>query len=270
MKVTILGSGQDGGLPQVGARHRHDRRAREGDLPERTAASVLVETEGARLLLDAGPDLRVQWWPYEGLPDAIALTHAHMGHYSGLVHLGQESADAEGIVCLVTEAMNRFLRGNEPWASLVDSGALTPVPGRRHRWAGMTVQLVPVPHRSELTDTAAISVDGRLLYVPDIDDWNGWPDARATIARHELAIVDGTFWSPDEIERAEDVPHPPVPETLRLVEGVRTRVVLTHLNHTNPLCDPTSPEARRVADAGMEIASDGMVIDLPGEEAGST
>jgi pyrroloquinoline quinone biosynthesis protein B len=262
VKVTILGSGQDGGLPQFGAGHSNDRRARDGDLPERTSATVLVETGEHRLLLDAGPDLRVQWWPYEGLPDAIALTHAHMGHYVGLVHLGEESANAEGIVLFVTEQMDRFLQMHEPWASLVESGSLVPAVGTDHRWEGMTIRLIPVPHRSELTDTAAISVDERVLYVPDIDDWHGWPDARDTIARHDLAILDGTFWDRSELERFQDVPHPPVPETLRLVDGLSTRVVLSHLNHTNPLCDPTSAEGRQVTEAGVEVAYDGMAIDL--------
>lgn len=262
MRVTVLGSGQDGGLPQLGAVHSLDRRAREGDLPERTSASVLVEHEGRRLLLDAGPDLRIQWWPYEGLPDAIALTHAHMGHYVGLVHLGLESANAEGIPCFVTGQMDRFLRANEPWTSLVASGNLVPAAGNVHEWEGTTIRLIPVPHRSERTDAAAVSVDDRLLYVPDIDDWRRWPDARETIAGHELAILDGTFWDRTELERFPAVPHPTVPETLQLVDGLPTRVILSHLNHTNPLCDPTSAEGRHVTEAGVEVAYDGMVIDL--------
>lgn len=263
MKVTVLGSGQDGGLPQIGSAHPNDIAARGGEIPERTASSLLVElADSSRLVLDVSPDFRVQWWPFEGLPDAVALTHAHMGHYAGLVHLGTEAGDAHGTPCFVTASMAAHLRVNHPWSRLVSLGSLDLRIGLVHEWQGHDIELIPVPHREEFTDTVGVSINGQLLYLPDIDDWNEWPEAAETIGRHRIAFVDGTFWSDNEVpgRNIEDIPHPLVPDTLQLVENLETRVILTHLNHTNPLCDPTSPETEYVLERGVEIAHDGLTV----------
>ena len=263
MKVTVLGSGQDGGLPQVGSIHPNDLAAREGSIPERTASSLLAEfADGLRMVLDVTPDFRVQWWPFESLPDAVALTHAHMGHYAGLVHLGREAADATELPCFVTESMARHLSSNAPWDQLVWNANLDVRSGTHHRWGEHTIELVPVPHRAEYTDTVAISVDGNLLYVPDIDDWAQWDDARSVIERHRVAFLDASFWSADEVagRPIAEIPHPLVTDTIERFSNMGTRIVLTHLNHTNPLCDPASPETELVLEAGFEVAHDGLTV----------
>ena len=264
MRITVLGSGQDGGLPQLGAGHPNDRRAREGEIPERTAASLLVEVGGGRLLVDASPDLRVQWWGQVGVPDAVVLTHAHIGHYTGLVHLGLEAANARAVPAYVTSPMAGFLSTNAPWSRLVESRNLTLRPGLRHRWHDVDIDLIPVPHRDEFTDTVAVSLDGRALYLPDIDGWDRWPDAERVIGSHELALVDATFWSADEIPGTpmDRFPHPAVVDTIARFGHLSTRIVLTHLNHTNPLCDPGSPETGEALTAGFEIAHDGLMFEL--------
>ena len=256
MRVTVLGSGQDGGLPQAGARHPNDEAARAGELPERTGPSLLVEDGPARLLCDVSPDFRVQWWAREGLPDSVALTHAHMGHYGGLVHLGTEAAAAAGIALWASSRMVGFLRANQPWGDLLASGRLQPATGS---WEEHVIELIDVPHRAEHTDTVAVSIDRRVLWLPDIDSWDAWPASRDVVDRHELAFLDGSFWSADEIggRSIDDIPHPLVPDTLQHFSGSPARIVLVHLNHTNPICDPTSPESAAVRDAGFEIASDG-------------
>ena len=99
--VVVLGSAQDGGLPQLGASHHQDLHAIENPSYQRYGASIAVVSEnGHCLLLDASPDLRFQHFqillklpayadarrrdpslqPFQG----IILTHAHMGHYLGL------------------------------------------------------------------------------------------------------------------------------------------------------------------------------------------
>ncbi len=256
MRATVLGSGQDGGLPQAAATHENDRAARDGLILERTASSVLVEMSGRRILLDVTPDFRIQWWAQTARPDTVVLTHAHMGHYAGLVHFGREAANGSGTECFASALMLEFLQANAPWRQLFEAGNLVPVA------ESPSIRLIPVPHRAEYTDTVAVSVDSRLLYLPDIDNWDLWPDAAAVIAGHEIALLDATFWSADEVRDARNVPHPPVIDTVERFAGLDTRIILTHLNHTNPCCDPTSPESGRVVEAGFEIAYDGMVIDL--------
>ncbi|MEX1281479.1 MAG: MBL fold metallo-hydrolase [Acidimicrobiia bacterium] len=249
-RVTVLGSGQDGGLPQLGSDHPHDRAAAEGVVPPRTASSVVVEVDGFAVLCDVSPDVRHQ---LHRPVDAIALTHGHMGHYAGLVHFGTEAAAIDGLAVMATPSMLGFLRANQPWAALFDEGRLVPATLKG-------VDLVPVPHRAEFTDTVAISVGG-VLYLPDIDDWTAWPDHRSVVADHDLALVDATFWSADEVPGRDlsALPHPLVPDTLERFADVADRVVLTHLNHTNPLVDPASAASEHVRSLGFRVAEDGAV-----------
>ena len=246
--VTVLGSGQDGGLPQLLSTHPNDLAATEGRIPRRTASSVVIESDGMRVLCDVSPDVRAQ---LDGPVDAIALTHAHMGHYAGLVHFGKEAMAADRLPVVATPSMLRFLRANEPWASLFEGGYLVEatIPG---------IGLIPVPHRAEHTDTVAVSIGG-VLYLPDIDAWDLWPEHRSVVAGHDLALLDASFWSADEVPGREvsEIPHPLVPDTIDRFADVADRVVLTHLNHTNPLCDPESTEAGQVRYAGFRVAEDG-------------
>ncbi|HVR31420.1 MAG TPA: MBL fold metallo-hydrolase [Acidimicrobiia bacterium] len=262
MRLTVLGSGQDGGLPQAGARHRLDDEARNGEIPERTGPSLLVEHDGLTLLCDVSADFRIQWWKRTAPPDAIALTHAHIGHYAGLVHFGKEASAAVGVPVYATERMMRFLSTNAPWNALIDGGHL--VAASSTAWSDLDITLIPVPHRGEYTDTVAVSVGGRALWLPDIDDWSRWPEAAAVIGEHRLAFLDATFWSRDEIAHRsiDDIGHPLVPDTMERFAGLETRIVLTHLNHTNPLCDPRSPESATAHAAGYEVASDGLVFEI--------
>ena len=263
MRITVLGSGQDGGLPQAAATHAHDADARQGLVPERTGPSLLIEDGDSSFLCDVSPDFRVQWWKRTRPPDAIALTHAHVGHYGGLVHFGKESMATRPIPVHATGAMLGFLTAHAPWESLFAEGHLQQA--GLPTWAGHRIELIPVPHRAEYTDTVAVSIDGRVLWLPDIDGWDAWPSAAAVVSSHEVVFLDATFWAPDEVpgRRIEDIPHPLVPDTLASFRDLDNRRILVHLNHTNPLCDPTSDEHLQVHDAGFEVAVDGLVIDLP-------
>ena len=262
MRITVLGSGQDGGLPQAAADHPLDAEARQGEIPERTGPSLLIEDGGRLLLCDVSPDFRLQWWKRRTAPEAIALTHAHMGHYAGLVHFGKESMAASAVAVHASPRMLDFLGGNLPWSILFDEGNLRAAAAPE--WAGHSVDLIPVPHRSEHTDTVAISIDGRVLWLPDIDSWDAWADVDDVVASHEVVFLDGTFWSADEIpgRSIADIPHPLVLDTLRRFGHLGNRRVLVHLNHTNPLCDPTASEHQAVSAAGFEVAVDGLTVDL--------
>ena len=264
MKVTVLGSGQDGGLPQFAAPHPNDLSAVAGTLPWRSASSLLVETSGIRILLDASPDLRTQWAGRTAPPDAIALTHGHIGHYAGLVHFGREVANTSDIVCHLTDSMYAFLMGNQPWRQLFELGNLRAETTHPYVCDEYRIDLIDVPHRAEHTDTVAISVDGRLLYLPDIDSWEPWSDARSVIDSHEIAFLDASFWSRDELagRSVSDVPHPLVSETVEQFASTDTKVVLTHLNHTNPLVSSSGAPSALVADLGWVVASDGLVVEL--------
>jgi pyrroloquinoline quinone biosynthesis protein B len=202
---------------------------------------------------------------------ALLLTHAHAGHYLGLGHLGKEGLNVRGLPVHCTARMAAFLGANRPFSDLVDGGSIRPVvvaPSEPVRLApGLVAVPEPVPHRDDGSDTVAWVLEtsrARALYMPDIDVL----DARveALVASADLALVDGTFFDAGELGNdGRVVPHPPVRGSLgRLARAAAggTRIVLTHINHTNPLCDPGSPEAREVERAGMAVARDGMALDL--------
>src|SRR5262249_22089617 len=159
------------------------------------AASLgLVSGDGHGFLLDASPDIRLQAGALPRL-DGIVLTHAHIGHYVGLMHLGREAWGARGVPVWGTPAMLAFLRANAPWEMLVRLGNIE----LREALAGATIDLADdlfvepfaVTHRNEYTDTLGFRVQGpsaSLLYVPDVDRWDF--DLAAMVSGVDVALLD--------------------------------------------------------------------------------
>lgn len=289
--VLVLGTAQDAGLPQIGCDAPCCRRVRAEPERARMVTSILVADprSGERWLLDASPDLGRQVELAEGHPatrtsdsprpplfEGVFLTHAHMGHYTGLLDLGREAYGAKDLAVFGTERMNGFLRTNGPWSLLVETGGIelrTLSPGEPIRLTSdLSVTALVVPHRDEFSDTVAFLVEGperKLLYLPDIDRFEVWERSiEDVLAGVDVALLDATFYSADEIpgRSIEDIPHPLVSESIKrfrlLSEGERAKVVFTHLNHSNPIADTQSPEARAVREAGMRVAREGMVFEL--------
>ena len=264
-RVVVLGIAQDGGMPHLGCERGPCAAARRG---ERRAEKVtcLGITDGRRgWLLDATPDLPAQVHALGvRAPDGIFLTHAHVGHYAGLVFLGKEVLGARGIPLYATERMRAFLSGNDPWRRLVQEGRVDLRDNAAVDLGGVRVTAIPVPHRDEFSDTVAYLVEGprrRVLFLPDIDAWGKWDrDVRAEVAGVDVAFLDATFFSGAELpNRAQgEVPHPPVVRSMELLEGLGDRVRWIHLNHTNPLLGDPSPSE----DRGFRVAREGEEFDL--------
>jgi pyrroloquinoline quinone biosynthesis protein B len=234
-----------------------------------------------RYLVEATPDLPRQWEALldRGMPlhaDGLFLTHAHTGHYAGLLHLGKESAEVWGLPLYVTARMSAFLRANAPWSALVDARMVslrTIAPDQKIVLTDeLSVVPFAVPHRAEYTDTLGLEVrgpDASLIVVTDTDAFEPWADRlRDLCSRATYALLDATFYSRDELPGRDlgEIPHPFVEENLDLLADLArgTTVYLTHFNHSNPLLDPDSPQRRRVEDAGLRIAEDGMTLTLGG------
>jgi pyrroloquinoline quinone biosynthesis protein B len=253
VRAVVLGAAQDGGLPQVGCGCAHCRDARAGRMRRERASSIAIVDDGRRVfwLLDAGPDFPDQ---YDALVAetgpgytlaGVVITHAHIGHYLGLVHLGREVMGLAGVPIVATARLCDFLRQNGPFAQLVrlENIRLVPTPPDTLRplTPDVAVELMPVPHRQEFSDTVAVRVKGpnrSLLYLPDIDAWALWERSLAkTVAQVDIALLDGTFYDAAELpgrERAE-IPHPPVVETVAALGTGGGKVYFTHLNHSNRL-----------------------------------
>ena len=200
---VVLGMAQDGGVPHLGCRQALCVEARRDPTKRRMVASLgLVDAAaGKRFLIDATPDLAAQVELLGGLPDAIFLTHAHIGHYLGLAQLGGEVVNAKNLPVYCTASMARFLRANKPWSRLVERGniAIREIEAGREfpLTENLRVTAIRVPHRDEDSDTVAYLVRGprrRLLWLPDIDRWEKWDrDLAAFAADADLTMfLDGT------------------------------------------------------------------------------
>lgn len=282
VRAVVLGIAQDGGVPHIGCRQEMCVSSRRDPSRRQRVASLgLIDAEGARFLIDATPDLASQietLWGSEAPPDrqrplaGILLTHAHVGHYAGLMFLGREALGARGVPVYATPRLARFLRDNGPWSQLVALGNIELreiTPGKEVSLsASLHVTPLLVPHRDEFSDTVAFRVRGpsrRLLYVPDVDKWERW-DRRIEdeVAAADVALLDGTFFEPSEIpgRSLADIPHPLVAETAsRLSPALRARVRFIHLNHTNRLL--WHPQALdEPALRGLRLARDGEEFGL--------
>ncbi len=263
--LVVLGIAQDGGMPHLGCQQTICVEARAGRRPAEkvSALGVIDETGRTAYLFDATPDLPAQVHALTGgrLPDGIFLTHAHIGHYTGLMYLGKESVAAKGVPVYATRRMGAFLRANAPWSLLVDDGhiALRVVEPDRPVQLAASLHVTPlaVPHREEFTDTVGYLIEGprrKALYIPDIDSWDRWDRSLRELAdRVDLLFVDGTFSSPADLGLRDyrAIPHPMMPVTRALVRGARGRLWFIHLNHTNP-------ELR----SGEDVAREGMRFPL--------
>ena len=246
-ELVVLGIAQDAGIPQLGCTQPLCASIRAGKRkPERVASLGLVnQALGKAYVFDATPDFVSQVHSLTGgrLPNAIFLTHGHIGHYTGLMYLGRESVDAPGVPVYGTSRMKAFLEANGPWSLLVsrhniDLHVVTP-DREIDLGDGIRVTALAVPHRDEFTDTVGYVIRGpskRVLYIPDIDQWQKWTrDIRAVANDVDLAFLDGTFASATEIpgRSIADIPHPLMPATRELLRGTRATLWFIHLNHTN-------------------------------------
>jgi pyrroloquinoline quinone biosynthesis protein B len=257
LRAVVLGIAQDGGVPHIGCRQplcvdaRRDPARRQ-----RVACLGLVDdVSGRRYLIDATPDIASQIESLnEGRAvasprrpvDGILLTHAHMGHYTGLMYLGREALGADGVPVHATPRMAAFLRENQPWKQLVTLGQIDVremLPGHDFAMGPFNVTPILVPHRDEISDTVGFRVRGpsrALLYIPDIDKWERWDRRIADeVAAVDAALLDGTFQDAAEVpgRSLAEIPHPLVGETMALLAApaLRGRVRFIHLNHTNAL-----------------------------------
>jgi pyrroloquinoline quinone biosynthesis protein B len=292
VQVVVLGTAQDGGVPQAGCDCARCVAARRDPGRRRRVASLGLWMPGRRrmYLVDATPDLgeqletlnrlrpRAVGKPDRRPVDGVLLTHAHIGHYLGLAFFGFESIDSHDLPVYASARMADFLRANGPWSLLVSRRNVelrALVPGTAVELEpGLSVTPFTVPHRDELSDTLGFVVRGprhALLYVPDTDSWSTWEVPLPMLLRRkriDVALLDGTFHGSAELPDRDvrKIGHPLMTDTASLlgdaVRGGALRVYFTHLNHSNPVLDPTSPERRALLTAGFAVAEDGQVIDL--------
>jgi len=262
MPLLLLGTAQDGGVPQAGCGCINCFRFK------RSAASVALVDGKNVVLIDITPDFRFQYRMlierFGGGLSAIYLTHAHWGHYGGLPLLGRESWNVRNMPVFLSQPFHDLLSSNEPFSSLIRNSNITPQIIEENVITQHGITPVHVSHRDEFSDTFAFLFklnDRKVLYMPDADNFEGEPDS--LIRSVDLAIIDGTFYSADELPRRDitRIPHPFVVDTIKRYSDIADRIMFTHLNHTNPLLDSDSPERTELEAMGFRVANDGDVIE---------
>ena len=203
----------------------------------------------------------------------VLLTDAEIDHTAGLLLLRESGAPvrvfgAADVERALTETLLRML---ERYCG-VDWEALEP--GRATALDGSSLVVEPF----DVGDDEASGLvfrdrasGGVLTYAPALATLDDGPLDR--FAASDLVLVDGTFWREDELallgisdRSAHDMGHVPLSGpggTLEALAGLeRPRKVLVHINNTNPILLEDSPEREAVVSAGVEVAYDGLEVQL--------
>ena len=275
--VQVLGIAQDGGYPQAGCQRPCCAGAWGNVDQRRSVASlgIVDPASGEGWLIDATPDFPRQLAALQQAGGAtlagICLTHAHIGHYTGLIYLGKEAMATRSLPVWAMPRMQAYLQDHQPWAALCEQQhlQLQELSDQAQQALNERIAVTPllVLHRAEFSETIGLIISGpsrRVLWLPDIDGWDqAGPSLEELLSQVDVAYVDGTFFDADEVVRRslQDVPHPTVLQTLQqlasLPETERAKVRFVHLNHTNPLLDPASSASAAVEQAGSEVARQG-------------
>ena len=283
--IQVLGITQDAGYPQANCYQPHCNRAWEDKSLRRTASSIAVvdDMTKTKYLFDATPDMRDQLYRLHRIaPDTVYslngvfLTHAHVGHYTGLMHFGHEASATRNLPVYAMPRMREFLSSNGPWDQLVryknivlaslENGTTVMLSDK------LTVTPFLVPHRDEYSETVGYRIDGpnrSAVFIPDIDKWDRWDtDIRSVIRSVDYALLDAAFYADGELPGRDmsKIPHPHVAESMALFEDMtkeeKGRVIFIHMNHTNPLLVDGSPEQAEVEKRGVRCAREGMRLEL--------
>ncbi len=295
--VVVLGVAQDAGYP-------HPACQKECCLPawkdlsrsRRVSCLAIVDpVSDERWLFDATPDFTEQVemlseiHPLTKTPveknvpisstlgiTGVFLTHAHIGHYTGLMYLGREGIGAQQVPVYAMPRMREYLAGNGPWSQLVSLGNIELRPLEENATVKLNERLsvtaFRVPHRDEYSETVGFLVKGpnkSFLFIPDIDKWEKWNvRLEEMLAKVDYAFIDGSFYADGEVpgRSMSEIPHPFVSETMQRLQSLpaneRAKVYFIHMNHTNPALRHDSKERKAILDRGLHVAEEGQKNNL--------
>ena len=304
MRITILGSAAGGGFPQWNCNCRNCAGVRNGSVraKPRTQSSIFVRADAGAdgVLFNASPDVLEQIRSRPALQPArrprdtaiagVVLVDGQVDHATGLLML-RERGSPLPVWC--TDAVAADLTSGHPVFSVlrhycgVEHHAV-PLDGTSFSVAGvpdLSLRALPLPgkaapyspHRQqgEPGDNIGLSISERgvsAFYAPGLMEIS--PAVFEAMSSADAVLVDGTFWTDDEMVRlglsrnparsmghlALSGPGGMIDWLSRLPKG--TRRFLIHINNTNPILDEDSPERAALAEAGIEVCEDGMEIVL--------
>jgi pyrroloquinoline quinone biosynthesis protein B len=306
MRITVLGSAAGGGFPQWNCNCRNCAGVRSGALRARprTQSSIFVQSGSAAdgVLFNASPDILEQirshptLQPGRALRDtaigAVVLMDGQIDHATGLFMLRERSRP---LPLWCTDPVEEDLTTGNPVLRVLDhycgvqrhriglDGAAFEVPGV----GGLSFRAFPLsskaapysPHRESPVPGDNIGMlirdlsSGRsAFYAPGLGEIT--PALFDAMASADAVLVDGTFWTDDEMIRlglskktARDIGHLPQSGAGGMIEWLdklpaATRRLLIHINNTNPILDEDSDERARLARHRIEVSEDRLTIDL--------
>ncbi|WP_425390590.1 MBL fold metallo-hydrolase [Ekhidna sp.] len=284
-EVVVLGTAQDGGFPHIGCQNDCLKAHKNVNRAKYVTSLALVDRNSKKWwLFEASPDMdrQLQYFreltdgDYPYLPEGIFITHAHIGHYTGLMFLGREALGAQGVKVYSLPKMSDFIKSNGPWSQLVNLKNIVPITLTEDSAItvsdGVSVEVFAVPHRDEYSETAGFKVlsgDKGFLFIPDIDKWYKWDRDILEMVNDPMisyAFLDATFFDAGELPNRpmNEVPHPFVSETMALFDEepthLKRKIHFIHLNHTNPLLFDKRKRSE-VLKKGYKIAEQGTTYD---------
>jgi pyrroloquinoline quinone biosynthesis protein B len=282
--LKVLGVAQDAGFPQAGCYQERCLPAWENANLRKPATSLAVVDRNNKqtFLFEATPSLPSQMYQLnlvapidEYQLKGVFLTHAHIGHYTGLMYFGHEAQGRKNVPVYAMPRMQQFLKTNGPWSQLVEYKNIE-LFGMAHNkpvtFPGLKVTPFLVPHRDEFSETVGYFIQGpnkRAVFIPDIDKWEKWDQQLEELIKSvDYALLDATFYADGELPNRDmsKVPHPLVTDTMqklaKLDDTQRNKVWFIHFNHTNPLLIEGSDAVKQVEAAGFNVAKEGVELPL--------
>ena len=277
--IQVLGVVQAAGYPHIGCEKDCCKAVSPGDYFV-SCLGLVDKTNNKRYLFDATPDIHNQLNLLEkfsdaNLVDGIFLTHAHIGHYTGLMYLGREGLGGKNIMVYALKRMSRFLTKNGPWDQLVklNNISIQTISNKEFVKLSENIFVIPirVPHRDEYSETVGYKIIGKskkILFIPDIDKWDEWKKSIIEeVKLVDYAFIDGTFYNGTELNRdMREIPHPSIEETLQLFSNQpvteRNKIYFIHINHTNPILTNKNGIRDLVEGLGFNIAQRGLKFKL--------
>lgn len=284
--VQVLGIAQDAGYPQIGCTKDCCKDLWDDASLRRMVSCIglVMPEENKYWIFDATPDFKDQIKLCSEqldetkitMPAGIFLSHAHMGHYTGLTHLGREAYGAKNVPVFAMPRMVNYLSNNGPWDQLSSLENIELVAMNDQEDVNLTsdfmVEPILVPHRDEYSETVGFKIKGRertILFIPDIDKWQKWDrDILEEIKAVDIALLDGSFYQNGEIPNRDmsEIPHPFIEESMSLFDQLddtdKGKVFFIHLNHTNPILKKHSKAYSEVKRRGYHVAEEGQKIYL--------
>ena len=291
VSVTILGTAQDGGIPQAGCSCRRCLDAHiDLKLRKYPVSLGILGVDGTKHIIEITKNLSEQlviWTPDKNelfIPETVSITHLHLGHVEGIGQLGKPVMGLREVDVYLSPKNKDVFDNRSDIVLMEDEGNIRTHsknfyhPFEPKDGCGFSLQFIPIPHRSELGDNAAIIIkaEGKsILFMPDQDSWGETLDyhskenIRDFLKMFDIdeALIDGTFWSMDELPRRDisKIPHPTIQETIQLLGRKRKgdpEISFLHLNHSNPVNDLGSEQRKVVEGNGWKISEMGDVLKL--------